>query len=121
MKLEVSRELTKCSSEDLIVALDNNDRGYVSGDDVTFGKLVNDHVKPVDAADLSSCDIELLKICNWRNIQLLTAKENSEKSNSFTPEEEAAYNASWRGIEIEAEAVKWRAEGLCKCIKCVGN
>jgi len=119
VKLEVSEKLTGCSSEELIVHLDNNDRGYVFGDDVTFGKLANDHVKPMDAFDLY-CYIELLKACNWRNIQLLTEKENANKSNSFTPDEEAAYNASWRGIEIEKEAVKWRTENRCVCAKCVG-
>ena len=33
--------------------------------------------------------------------------------NKFTAEHKAAYYSSWRGIEIEAESVKWRAVSLC--------
>jgi len=117
-KLQVSEEITGCSAEDMVVHLNNNDRKYVFGDDVTFGKLVHDHVKPVEKYDFS-CYIELLKASNWRNIQLLTEKENSQKSNRFTPKDKAAYYASWRGIEIEKEAVKWKAMGRCNCPLCV--
>jgi hypothetical protein len=118
VKLEVSEEITGCTSEDMIVHLNNNDRKYVFGDDVTFGKLVHDHVKPINKFDFS-CYIELLKACNWRNIQLLTDKENSDKGSKFPPKDEAAYDASWRGIEIEKEAVKWKAMGRCNCPRCV--
>jgi hypothetical protein len=118
IKQESSEKLLGCSFEDLIVHLNNNVRGYVFGDDITFGKFAIDHVKPISIVDVS-CYIELLKICNWRNLQLLTVKENSEKRNKFPAKDEAAYNASWRGIEIEAEAKKWRAQKLCSCAKCV--
>ena len=118
VKLEVFEEITGCTSEEMIVHLNNNDRKYVFGDDVTFGKLVNDHVKPINKFDFS-CYIELLKASNWRNIQLLTETENAHKSDRFTPEDEAAYDVSWRGIEIEKEAVKWKARGLCNCPLCV--
>ena len=118
VKLQVSEEITGCTSEEMIVHLNNNDRKYVFGDDDTFGKMVNDHVKPIDAFDFS-CYIEVLKASNWRNIQLLTEKENAYKSDRFTPEDKAAYDASWRGVEIEKEAVKWKAIGLCNCPLCV--
>jgi hypothetical protein len=80
--------------------------------------MVNDHVKPIDAFDFS-CYIEVLKASNWRNIQLLTEKENSLKGSQFPPKDEAAYDVSWRGIEIEKEAVKWKTKGLCNCPLCV--
>ena len=118
VKLQVSEKLTGCSSEDMIVHLNNNCRKYVFGDDVTFGKFANDHVKPIDAFDFS-CYIEVLKACNWRNIQLLTERENVHKSSRFTPKDKAAYDTSWRGIAIEEEAVKWKAMGLCNCPLCV--
>jgi len=118
VKLQVSEEITGCTAEEMIVHLNNNDRKYVFGDDDTFGKLVNDHVKPVNKFDFS-CYIELLKASNWRNIQLLTEKENAVKSDRFTPEDKAAYYASWRGIEIEKEAVKWKEMGRCDCPRCV--
>jgi len=97
------------------------DLRYVFGDDITFGKVVQDHVKPINYFDLSSCYIELLKVCNWRNLQLLTEKENGVERNKFPPKDEAAYNASWHGIETEKEAVKWRAMGGCECKVCVNK
>jgi len=118
VKLQVSEEITGCTAEEMIVHLNNNDRKYVYGDDDTFGKIVNDHVKPINAFDFS-CYIELLKSSNWRNIQLLTETENAHKSDRFTPEDKAAYDGSWRGIEIEKEAVKWKAMGRCDCPLCV--
>ena len=117
-KQEITEKLSGCSYDHLIVHLNNNDRGYFFEDDITHGKLQVDHVRPVSTVD-ASCYIDLLKICNWRNLQLLTQKENGRKSNKFTLADEAAYNACWRGVEIEAEAVKWRAECLCTCAKCV--
>ena len=53
-----------------------------------------DHIKPVSKFDLSNKE-ELLKCCNWKNLQLLTPEENLKKSNRWTSEDEIEWNKNF--------------------------
>lgn len=46
-----------------------------------------DHIKPISKFDLSDKN-ELLKCCNWRNLQLLTPTENLKKKNKWSKRDE---------------------------------
>ena len=46
-----------------------------------------DHIKPISRFNLSKKE-ELLKCCNWKNLQLLTGEENLKKSNRWNKKQE---------------------------------
>ncbi len=46
-----------------------------------------DHIKPISKFDLTKKE-ELLKCCNWRNLQLLTPEENLKKKNKWSKKDE---------------------------------
>ena len=117
-KVEVSEELLGCTYDELVVHLNTNNRGFVYGDDITFGKLHIDHIRPIANFNVL-CYIELKKACNFNNLQLLPWKENNKKRDEFPPAAAAVYAISVGGMAIAELAVGWRASGICKCALCV--
>ena len=85
VKTEVSEKMLGCTYDELMIHLNTNARGFVFGDD-TFGKLHVDHIRPISSFDVL-CYVELLKACNYNNLQLLPASENLAKGAKFTLED----------------------------------
>jgi hypothetical protein len=54
---------------------------------MNWGNIHLDHIKPVSKFNLDNED-EFLQCCNYKNFQPLFAKDNLEKSNKFTKEDE---------------------------------
>ena len=105
-----------CTSEFCGDHLENNDQDLWLG--MPGVEVHIDHIRPMKSF-AKGCRIELLKCCNWNNLQLLTGPQNSRKGASFTAAESAAYDKSVGGMAIAELAKKWRAEGVCSCELCV--
>jgi hypothetical protein len=54
---------------------------------MNWGNIHLDHIKPVSKFNLDNED-EFLQCCNYKNFQPLFAKDNFEKNNKFTKEDE---------------------------------
>jgi hypothetical protein len=108
--------LLGCTAEEAILHLNNNDEGYVFGDDVTFGILHIDHIRPMTSIIDPRCKVQVQEVCHFLNIQLLTEADNNAKWANWSPEEYA--RTPW-GMAIAELAVGWRASGICKCALCV--
>jgi hypothetical protein len=111
-----SAKLLGCSYEDFVIHLDDNDRGFEYGMEGVV--LHIDHIRPMSNFNIG-CRIELLKCCNWNNMQLLTEAENLEKGASFTPAQSEAYDKSTGGMAIAALEKGWRSSEVCNCELCV--
>jgi hypothetical protein len=107
-----SQVLLGCSYEELVIHLNNNSRGFIYGDETMDFHI--DHIRPL-ASFNKRCRIELLKSCNWNNLQLLPGPENLGKGGKFPPSDAAAYAASDGGIAIAVLEVKWRGSKVCGC------
>jgi hypothetical protein len=111
-----TKEILGCTYEELIVHLNNNDRGFVYGTSDTDYHI--DHIRPIASFKLG-CRFELLEACNFNNLQLLTGPENLKKSDTFTPEASEAYYKSVGGIAILALRAVWRTKEVCACESCM--
>ena len=60
---------------------------------MTWDNIHLDHIKPVSKFNLDDED-EFLDCCNYKNFQPLLVKDNLEKSNKFTENDEI----KWRKI-----------------------
>jgi hypothetical protein len=60
-------------------------------DEMTFDNIHIDHIKPVSKFNLEDHD-EFLKCCHFSNMQPLLAKDNMEKNNKWTEENEKFWN-----------------------------
>jgi hypothetical protein len=60
-------------------------------DGMTFENIHYDHIKPVSRFNLDN-EEELLKCCNFTNLQPLLAVDNLTKNNKWTAENEAYWN-----------------------------
>ena len=107
--------LLGCTAEEAILHLNNNDEGYVFGDEKTFGKLHIDHIRPMASID-PRCKVQVQEVCHFLNTQLLTEADNLAKGANWSPEE---YDRTPWGMKIAELAVGWRASGICKCALCV--
>jgi hypothetical protein len=111
-----SEKLLGCSYEDFLIHLDDNDRGFEYGMEGVV--LHIDHIRPMSNFNVG-CRIELLKCCNWNNLQLLTEAENKGKGAKFTPAQSEAYDKSTGGMAIAELEKGWRSSGVCVCELCV--
>jgi hypothetical protein len=111
-----SAEVLGCDPEELLLHLNNNNRGLVYG--MPGVVLHIDHIRPLASFNLL-CRLDLLKVCNWNNLQLLTAEENGRKSDRFTPADAEAYALSVGGKAIAELEKGWRLAGVCGCEMCV--
>jgi hypothetical protein len=108
--------LLDCTLEEYIMHLNNNDEGYVFGDEITFGKLDIDHIRPFASIMDPRCLIQLMEICCSDNTQLMTKADNKAKGSKWSPEEYARTPA---GMAVAAKKIGWIARGICKCELCV--
>jgi hypothetical protein len=60
-------------------------------DEMTIDNIHLDHIKPVSKFNLNNLE-EIYECCHWSNIQPLLAKDNLEKNNKWTNEDEI----NWR-------------------------
>ena len=60
-------------------------------DDMTFDNIHIDHIKPVSRFNLEDHE-EFLKCCHFTNMQPLLGKDNLEKSNKWTEDNEKFWN-----------------------------
>ena len=60
-------------------------------DEMTFENIHIDHIKPVSRFNLDDND-EFLKCCHYTNMQPLLGKDNLEKNNKWTDENETFWN-----------------------------
>jgi hypothetical protein len=107
----------KIPASEVLAHLNNNDRGYVYGDDETFGKLHIDHIRP-KADVMKGCMVDALRISSIYNLQLLPWRENLRKRDAFTRADRARY-ALDQGKVIEEFVPGWIADGVCACVRCV--
>jgi hypothetical protein len=117
-KIEVTEKYLNCTYLEFVAHLNKNDRGFVFGDDITFGKLNIDHIRPIANFNML-CYVEVFKACNFKNTQLLPWKENNDKGAKFPPEAAVAYAASENGKAIEALVPGWIEAKVCKRVGCV--
>jgi hypothetical protein len=110
-----SQEMLGCTYEELVIHLNNNTRGFIYGDKTMDFHI--DHIRPI-ASFNKRCRIELLKGCNWNNLQLLPGPENQGKGGRFPPKAAAAYAVSTGGMAIAVLEIGWRQSGECKCVEC---
>ena len=59
-----------------------------------------DHIKPISKFDLTKKE-ELLKCCNWRNLQLLTPDENLAKGNKWSKKEEKKWCKMMEDLKLD--------------------
>jgi hypothetical protein len=106
-----------CNPAEFIAHLNNNDRGFVLGDDDTHGRLDIDHIRPLNDMK-KGCQLDLRRLTNFNNLQLLPACANRTKHAKFTSADAARY-AEKEGKAIELLVPGWIAAGVCKCVSCV--
>jgi hypothetical protein len=82
IKNKPSIEYLGCSIEDFINHIEAQFK-----DGMTWDNIHLDHIKPVSKFNLDD-EEEFLDCCNYKNFQPLLAKDNLEKSNKFTSEDE---------------------------------
>jgi hypothetical protein len=111
-----TKEMLGCTYEELVVHLNNNERGFVYGAPGTEYHI--DHIKPKSSFK-KGCRLQLLEACNFNNLQLLPGPENLKKSDKFTPEASEAFYKSVGGIAILALREVWKAERVCACESCM--
>lgn len=91
-KTKPSIEYLGCSAEYFIEHIEKQFK-----DGMTWDNIHLDHIKPVSKFDLDD-EEEFLLCCNYKNFQPLLAKDNLEKYNRFTEEDEI----KWKKLmEIE--------------------
>jgi hypothetical protein len=81
-KTKPSIEYLGCSSEYFIEYIEKQFKEGMNWDNIHL-----DHIKPVSKFNLDDED-EFLQCCNYKNFQPLLAKDNLEKHNKFTKEDE---------------------------------
>ncbi len=101
--------LLDCTLEEHIMKLNNNDEGYVFGDDITFGELHIDHIRPFASIIDPRCLIQLMEICCSENTQLMTKADNRAKGTKWCQEEYARTPA---GMAVAATRPGWIARGI---------
>jgi hypothetical protein len=67
-------------------------------DEMTFENIHIDHIKPVSKFNLDDPD-EFLDCCHYTNLQPLLAKDNLEKNNKWTDENELFWLENIKGKE----------------------
>jgi hypothetical protein len=82
IKTRPSIEYLGCSVEDFINHIESQ---FKQG--MTWNNIHLDHIKPVSKFNLDDKN-EFLDCCNYKNFQPLLAKDNLEKHNKFTPDDE---------------------------------
>jgi hypothetical protein len=81
-KTKPSIEYLGCSSEYFIEYIEKQFKDGMNWDNIHL-----DHIKPISKFNLDDED-EFLQCCNYKNFQPLLAKDNLEKHNKFTKEDE---------------------------------
>jgi hypothetical protein len=66
--------------------------------DMTMDNIHIDHIKPVSRFNLDDPD-EFLDCCHYTNLQPLLAKDNLEKNNKWTENDEIYWKENIRGLE----------------------
>jgi hypothetical protein len=97
-KIGKTEELLGVSWEEAIEHLNNNPRGLKLGDGIEI-----DHIKPFAAFKNLTDPIEQQLVSNWRNLQLLTKEENSNKNSQHDHNVWASSEAGIRLLEFERE------------------
>jgi hypothetical protein len=99
-----------CTPDELIVYVNDNERGFVYGTD----GLQLDHVRPLASfGDSMRCPAVQLEAFCYINLQLLPDTENYSKHDKYTKKDAEIYEASERGLAIADQRVIWRAEKIC--------
>jgi hypothetical protein len=106
-KTRKTEELVGCTWNHLVEHLENNDRGLKLNDkDVHV-----DHIRPLNSFKNLACDFEQRTANNYRNLQLLPAKENMVKSAKFDYDAWAASDSGKQLIQLNCD---WRMERFFK-------
>jgi hypothetical protein len=116
-KNAMTNKYTGCTSIQLMDHLNNNERGLVFGDEKAAGKLEIDHVRPISNM-IKTCELDLRRVSNFHNLQLLPWRENRDKRCTFSDADAARY-AEKEGKAIDLLVPGWVAAGVCKCVLCV--
>ncbi len=70
---------------------------FIATDEImSFDNIHIDHIKPISKFDLDNED-DFLDCCHYTNLQPLVAKDNLEKSNKWTDENEIYWNNNIKG------------------------
>ena len=97
-KTAKTEELLGWSWEQTLEYLYDNPRGLKLGKDVHV-----DHIRPFKSFDNLACPIQQKMVNNWRNLQLLTTKENLAKGASFDHATWAKTDAGMKLLAFERE------------------
>ena len=99
-KNETTLKLTGCGLEDLRSHIEEQFETWMTWDNM--GAWHIDHVRPCASFDLT--DSEQQKACfNWRNLQPLHGDENYLKKDTYTPADEAKWEARMLRLGYEGE------------------
>jgi hypothetical protein len=107
-KCNTTEKLTSMNFEQLTEYLENNDRGLK----LHCKKVHIDHIRPLADFKNLHCEFELRTACSYLNLQLLTARENSQKSDTFCF---TSWASSDRGKQLIQLGVKWREKAGKDC------
>ena len=103
-----------CEPEEMIVHLDQNNRGYVYGDP----RLVVDHTRPLANFGKSiECALIQFEAFSYLNQQLLTIEENATKSDRYTAQDAAVFESSENGKKLAQLKIHWKADKICEGCK----
>ena len=111
-KVNSTHQSMGCEPEEMIDNLHDNNRSYVCGDP----NLSIDHIRPLANFGASiKCAIVQFEAFSYLNQQLLTKRENETKSDRYTAQDAAIFEASEAGMAIAELKIFWKSEGVCSC------
>ena len=113
-KMNSTHQSMGCEPEKMIEHLNDNDRGYVYGDPI----LRVDHIRPLhNFGESIACALVQYEAFSYLNQQLLTVEENSKKSDRYTAQDAAIFEASENGKKLSLLKIQWKADKICEGCK----